>query len=311
MLSPPAGYFWRFGSKFSTVKSLISLFIILFFTQSSAPPQQIADELLAADRAFSAASAKTDLIAGISAMFAPDVAMIAPGTIAYGSQAAVDALKANPANAGAKASWTPARVTISRDGFHGFTAGAMTITRADGSVSPAKYLAYWIKLQDGWRVAAYKRTPAKAAVPAMKVTYLLPQSIMVSMMQPDRLEKDRASLMNAERSFAAEAQKSGLGPAFKKFGSPDAINLGGPATPGFAWGNEAIAALVGQNEPATGSSVNWGPERAIVATSGDFGVTLGYITRNAPGPDGKIPPPSPFFTIWKTDASGAWKYIAE
>lgn len=293
------------------MKLLIALLITLFVTDQNPSPQQIADQLLAADRAFSAASAKTDLIAGIAAMFAPDVAMIAPGTIAYGSQQAVDALKSNPANAGAKASWTPARVAISRDGFHGFTAGAITITRADGSVSPAKYLAYWIKLKDGWRVAAYKRTPAKAAVPEMKVTYLLPQSIMVPMMQPYRLENDRVSLMNAEKSFAAEAQKSGLGPAFKKFGSPDAINLGGPATPAFVSGNAEIAALVGQNEPATGSSVNWGPERAIVATSGDFGVTLGYITRNAPGPEGKTPPPSPFFTIWKTDASGEWKYIAE
>ena len=36
-------------------------------------------------------------------MFAADVAMPAPGTIAYGSQKAIEALKSNPANAGAKA----------------------------------------------------------------------------------------------------------------------------------------------------------------------------------------------------------------
>jgi hypothetical protein len=140
---------------------------------------------------------------------------------------------------------------------------------------------------------------------------VLPERIMVSMLQPERVEKDRASLMDAERSFAADAQKMGLGPAFRKYGSTDAINLGGPNTPVFAWGNEDIATLVGQNEPAGGSSVNWGPDKAIVATSGDFGVTIGYITRNAPGPDGKTPPPNPFFTIWKKDSSGAWKYLAE
>ena len=238
--------------------------------------------------------------------------MPAPGGYAYGSQNAIDALKANPANAGAKATWSPARVAISRDGFHGFTAGFMTITRADGSVAPAKYLAYWVNQKPaGWRVAVYKRTPAKVAPGDVKVTYLLPENIMFSMLSSAKYEKDRESLMNAETSFAAEAQQIGLEPAFKKYGSPDAINLGGPNAQTFFWGNEEIATAVGQNEPATGSSVNWGPEKAIIAVTGDFGVTMGYITPNKPGPDGKTPSRQPFFTIWKKDGNGAWNYIAE
>lgn len=281
-----------------------------YVTVQAPTAQAVADELLAADRAFAAASAKTDLITAISAMFTADVAMPAPGGYAFGSQKAIEALKANPANIGAKATWSPARVAISRDGLHGFTAGFMTITRADGSVAPAKYLAYWTKSKDGWRVAVYKRTLAKEVPANIKVTYLLPQNIMASTTSPEKVEKDRESLMNAERSFAGDAQKIGLGPAFKKYGSADAINLGGPNTPVFAWGNEDIATLVGQNEPASGSSVNWGPDKAIVATSGDFGVTMGYITRNSPGPDGKVPPPNPFFTIWRLEGNG-WRYIAE
>jgi ketosteroid isomerase-like protein len=288
------------------------LFLItLLVTQPSSTPQQIADELLAADRAFAAASAKTDLITGISAMFASDVAMPAPGAIAYGSQKAIEALRANPANAGATAVWTPARVAISSDGLHGFTAGFMTIKRADGSINPAKYLAYWEKQQAGWRVRAYKRAAAKQAAPDTKVSYLLPERIMVSMLTPEKFDRDRQSLSDAEKSFAADAQKMGLGAAFKKYGSPDAINLGGGGVPAFAWGNEAIASLVSQGEPASGSSVNWGPEKAIVAVSGDFGVTIGYITPNKPGADGKTPPGQPFFTIWRRDSDGVWRYIAE
>ena len=290
---------------------LVCLLIPAFVTAQNQTPRQVADELLAADRAFSEASAKTDLVTGISAMFASDVAMPAPGGYAFGSHNAIEALKANPANAGAKAVWTPARVGISRDGFHGFTAGFMTITRADGTAAPAKYLAYWIKQKDGWRVAVYKRVGAKTTPADIKMTYLLPDNIMVSLMEPARADRDRESLMNAEKSFAADAQQIGLGPAFKKYGSPDAINLGGPATPTFAWGNEEIGTMVGQNQPPTGSSVNWGPDKAIVAITGDFGVTIGYITPNQAGPDGKTPPPNPFFTIWKKDANGVWKYIAE
>jgi hypothetical protein len=105
-------------------------------------PQQAADDLLAADRSFSAAVAKTTLVPGLAAMVAPDVAMMAPGEIAYGEAKAREALDANPANGGAKAIWTPARVGLP-DATHGFTAGVMTITRADGTVNAAKYLAYW------------------------------------------------------------------------------------------------------------------------------------------------------------------------
>jgi len=47
--------------------------------RDSASPQSVMDELLAVDRAYSAASAKTDLVFGVSAMFASDVAMSIPG----------------------------------------------------------------------------------------------------------------------------------------------------------------------------------------------------------------------------------------
>ena len=67
-----------------------------------------------------------------------------------------------------------------------------------------------------------------------------------------------------------------------------------------------IAALVGQGQPATGSSVSWNCETCIVASSGDLGVSIGYIRSNA---DPKAPP-SPFFTIWRKVAGG-WKYVAE
>ena len=58
--------------------------------------------------------------------------------------------------------------------------------------------------------------------------------------------------------------------------------------------------------------MNWGPENTIVAASGDFGVTLGYIHRNKPAADGKVAPGQPFFTIWRRESRTApWRYIAE
>lgn len=104
----------------------------------------------------------------------------------------------------------------------------------------------------------------------------------------------------------------GLGPAFKKYGSAEALNLGGPDAPTFVIGNDAISQIVGGGAPPNTSPVTWGPEKTIIAPGGDFGVTIGYITRNQAGPDGKIPPPSPFFTIWqRASLASPWRYIAE
>lgn len=291
------------------MKILFSLLITLFVTQSQTP-QQAADELLAADRAFSAASAKTDLIGGLTAMFAPDIAMMAPVEIAYGVVKATEALKANPANAGARVTWTPARVSVSADGKHGFTAGGMTTTRADGTVNPAKYLAYWRKDTAGWRVVVYKRIPAKVAATVDKVTFLLPKQIVASKTDKAEIERDRESLADAERSFSRDAQTMGIGAAFKHYGSPDAINLFTPDSAMFVMGNVAIGENVGAGSPPNTSSVNWGPEKTVIAGSGDFGVTMGYIVQNKPKEG--APNKQAFFTIWRRESPSApWRYIAE
>jgi hypothetical protein len=291
---------------------LIALFVPALVTAQTPTPQQISDELLAADRAFSAASAKTDLISGVSAMFAADVAMPTPTGIVYGSQKAIDALRANPANAGARVEWTPARVGLSADGKHGFTAGFMTVKRADGTVQPAKYMAYWEKQSDGWRVLAYKRAGAQTAAPEIPLGRVLPGKIVTAPVDAAAIERSRESLADAERSFSRDAQTMGIGAAFKLYGSPDAANFGGPDVPTFVFGNEAIGAAVGAGSPPNTSPVNWGPEKTIIAASGDFGVTIGYIVRNQPGPDGKAAPPQPFFTIWRrVSPDQPWRYIAE
>ncbi len=289
----------------------IVLLVPSFATAQTPTPQQVADELLAADRAFSAASAKSDLITGISAMFAADVVMPAPTGVVYGSQKSIDALRGNPANTGARAEWTPARVGLSADGTHGYTAGFMKVTRADGTVQHAKYMAYWQKQSAGWRALAYKRAPAQVAAPQIPVGRVLPEKITAATADAAAIERHRESLAEAERSFSRDAQTMGIGAAFKLYGSPDAANFGGPDVATFVFGNDAIGAAVGAGSPPNTSAVKWGPEKTIIAPSGDFGVTIGYIVRNQPGPDGKIPPGQPFFTIWRRDASGAWRYIAE
>lgn len=276
-------------------------------------PAAAANELLASDRAFSQAGAREDLVTSLAAMFADDVIMPAPqGRIARGRAEVVAALRASPANANVTAEWAPVRAGVSADGRHGFTFGFMTIHRPDSSTVPGKYLAYWVKGLDGWRVAAYKRAQRQ---PGDVLRESMPPSLPDRLVPPTTdmraVAAHRASLIAAEQAFSDLANRVGLGNAFKATGRADAMNLGGSA-PDFVYGNAAIAELVAGGQGPDTKPLTWSADGALVASSGDLGVTFGVIRQNNP-PAGQNPPaPYSFFTIWRRDsATGAWKYIAE
>ena len=272
------------------------------------------DELLAADRAFAAGAATADLVTSLSAMFADEVIMPAPpGRLAIGKADAVAALRSNAANAQSRVEWTPVRGGVSGDGLHGFTFGLMTVKRADGTTTGAKYLAYWIKGAAGWRVAGYKRVARAAGeAPAALMAPSLPGQAVPPATGAALIDRHRTSLIAAEQAFSDLAQKIGLGPAFRETGAADAINLGGAASAGFVVGNEAIAKLVQGDAPVTDGRVHWSADTAFVASSGDLGITFGFIHPNGTPPAGAPPGGNPFFTIWRRAGPGApWKYIAE
>lgn len=277
---------------------------------SAQTPAEVAAELLAADRAF-AAAAGTDMLSALSEMFATDVILPAPGGVfARGKEAALDLLRTNPANEASRASWVPLRVGVSGDGLHGFTFGYMTILRPDSTEALAKYMTYWERRPEGWRARAWKRAPREAAdVTAQMMEPALPARLVERAIDPAVLRAYEESLAEAERSFSRDAQSIGLGAAFVRYGSPDAVNMGPPNGP-YLVGAEAIGRMVGEGEPANGSSVSWGPdEGVIVASSGDLGITFGLIRSNDPASGAT---PFPFYTIWRRSSpEGPWRYVAE
>ena len=275
-------------------------------------PQAAVDELLAADRAFSTASAKADVIAGLSAMFADDVVMPVPGGgFAEGKTAAVAALKANADNATSRIEWTPVRGGISADARHGFTLGFMTVHRPDGTTTPLKYLAYWVKQPQGWRVAAYKRTRAAAAAASRDLMPpALPERLVPPVSDTTSIAQYRTTLDEAERSFSRDARRIGLGAAFAQYGSADAVNLGPASEPGLVLGPDNIGRSVSGGEMQTPATISWAPDKVVVASSGDLGVTIGMIRPDAPAAG--QPPAFPFFTVWRrASANAPWRYIAE
>ena len=273
-------------------------------------PAAALDSLLAVDRAFAAAAADTNAVAALGAMFAPDVFLRAPGDqLTEGKDRAIEMLRTNPANLQARLAWEPVRGGISADGQHGFTYGYMEARNPDSSLTPLKYLAYWVRGADGWKVRAYRRAPRAAATPSTMIAPALPSRMVPVTTDSATVRRYADELDRAERDFSDEAQRIGVGMAFTRHGSPDAMNFGGPNDTNFVISAAAIGGGMGFDDSTSGASLTWAPDHVLVASSGDLGVTIGFIVQKDPG---ATPPRFPFFTVWRRNSpSDPWKYVAE
>jgi hypothetical protein len=265
----------------------------------------LASQLLAADRAFSTAGAKANIVDSIGGMLTENAVMPTPKLdFAIGKSAIIETLKSNPANANATAEWSPVRAGISADGTQGFTYGFMFIHETGKPDRRAKYLSYWIRRPEGWRVAFYKRALSAEGNVTTRLEPAVPEELVEP--NPQRLQENLASLKAAEQAFSDRAQEVGVGPAFLEFGSEDAMNMGSGSD--FTFGNTAIAKLVGEGNT---TPITWGPDKgALVASSGDLGVTWGFIRPKEP--KAGEPAAFPFFTVWRKAAPDQpWRYVAE
>ena len=286
---------------------------------ASPSPADAARELMAADRTFAAASARTDLVTGVTSMFAADVLLPAPnGEIVRGADAGAALLRGNPDNSRSRLEWTPIRVGVSADGVHGFTYGYQTLTRPDGSTAPGKYVAYWTRegeRADGeWKVSVYRRMPRPPGEVSLaeRAPALPPRGVAAD---DDRSKRARLAeeLAEAERAFSRDAQGGpAIGAAFARYGDPTAANAGGGSA-SFVFGPQAIGESV-QRGVTAGTHIEWAPTETRVASSGDLGVTIGFISIRPAAKDGKESPVArvPYFTIWRRDdATRPWRYVAE
>ena len=246
---------------------------------------------------------------GLTAIF--DVSPCRAGT-AEGKAAASAALAANADNAKSRIEWTPVRGGISADLQHGFTLGFMRLHLPDGTGAPLKYLAYWVKKPVGWRVAVYKRTRAAAPAPAMApLESVLPEHAVAPSKDAAVIARHKATLDEAERSFSRDSRTIGLGAAFARYGAADAVHLGPASEAGLRVGVDQVARGVAGADPLDKpSTISWGPDKSLVASSGDLGVTIGMIRPDVPAAG--QPAAFPFFTIWRRPNTNApWRYIAE
>lgn len=276
--------------------------MIIAVSVAAASPTPAANyqALLAADRGWAARAVATNLVDGLAQMFDGDAVLVSGGLpdLVRGRDAIRARLAARPENLTSKVEWSPVSGGVSADGKHGYTYGALTVRPQGGAPIAQKYLSYWVRRADGWRVFAYKRAGRRengtlAVAPPVVGT-------------GQRTDDARATLAASEKAFSDEAQQIGLRAAFTKWGREDSVNIG--AEDAVAVGAQAIGNGVAGPEP--GSPVSWAADHLSVAGSGDMGLTYGNLHVKDP-PAGQ-PATLPFFTVWARPRPGdPWRYVAE
>lgn len=96
----------------------------------------------------------------------------------------------------------------------------------------------------------------------------------------------------AERAFAAETRERGFKQGFLAHVAPDGFVFQPRPTPARS-GLESLP-----DTPAPGPPLDWWPQFAGVANSGDLGFTTGGATINAR-----------YFTVWQRQEDGSWRWI--
>ena len=102
--------------------------------------------------------------------------------------------------------------------------------------------------------------------------------------------------IDAERAFAADAQKLGQWTAFRKYAAPDAIMF-------LPEAGSAQGFLKGKADPPT--AVFWWPGRSYVSCDGTIAVNTGPWVRQWGKSVGY------FTTVWQRQADGSWKWLLD
>jgi len=113
---------------------------------------------------------------------------------------------------------------------------------------------------------------------------------------------DWASLVEAERAFAAASLAKGTRAAFLEFLAEDSILFRPSPVPGKKWIEE---------HPASPILLTWEPTFADVAQSGDLGYTTGPWEIRPRSPQDKPTAYGDFVSVWKRHTDGAWKVVVD
>lgn len=109
-------------------------------------------------------------------------------------------------------------------------------------------------------------------------------------------QPDAAPVVAAERAFAADAPSMGIAGSFNKWSVPEAIVIGGGRVQRIG------EAYPDAPRPADEPLLEWWPNFAGIARSGDLGFTTGGVAVGGQRA-------GHYFTVWTRQPDGSWKWV--
>ena len=111
-------------------------------------------------------------------------------------------------------------------------------------------------------------------------------------------------LLDADIAFSDYSVNHGMQKAFIEFAHDSVVILKRNRMP-IVGKQELIKSYAGQSDNAF--VLTWKPTKAVIAESGELGYTYGFWTFIASDDTSR----GTYLTVWKKDANGKWKYIAD
>ena len=201
--------------------------------------------------------------------------------------------------------WNTVFADVSDDGRDGYTFGYLDVFRASGDSALGTFHAYWRRSEQGqWKILAMARARRDAARAPTPHT-LTPRG-REGLALVDTAAA-YAELARTEVAFS-DAAASDIPKAFETFAEPNAAKSDGSV---YIFGREFIGAFFASQKPPPGfTGFQWRPEHGTVARSGDLGFTTGPVT-----PRGEKPPGAGqagrYFTVWRRQPDGTWRYVID
>ena len=256
------------------------------------------DQVVAAERAFAAASLEKGLHEAFLSYLAMNAIVLdplpVPGRAAH---------EGKPPSKGSL-SWGPAWVAVSSAGDLALSTGPWEFRPEEGAPEKPRtgyFFSVWRLQPDGaWKVAvdAGVSSPMPFAIPQSVENGLAGVSAKVA--KPADAANARIGVTTAERALTVAA-KTGLGAAVAEKTDPLVrVYREGQAV---AIGAVAVRALLGSDK----RQVTCTPESTVAAASGDLGYAYGICA----GEGGDSSTKYGFVRVWRKQADGTWKIMVD
>lgn len=116
------------------------------------------------------------------------------------------------------------------------------------------------------------------------------------------------ALLNADRAMATQSRAIGFGPALAKTMGADARKFDRGSPP--AIGRESILAVLAKYD--SDLQLDWTPDEAVVAKSGELGYTWGHFVAKSHNKKGELETDyGVYMDVWRRDDDGTWRWIAD